>query len=162
MGENGFWDDNDAAQRIVGELKGLKTIVSPMNDLSESVTDLEVLFEMADEDSSVEEEVQVELKRLEELLDDLELRALLNGPNDSAGAILTINARDGGTDANDWADMMLRMYSAWAVDSGYTIELMDRQENEEAGINHASIAIRGPMGLRLSQRRRGNASPCSD
>ena len=63
MGENGFWDDNDAAQRIVGELKGLKTIVSPMNDLSESVTDLEVLFEMADEDSSVEEEVQVELKK---------------------------------------------------------------------------------------------------
>ncbi len=69
----------------------------------------------------------------------------MNGPNDAAGAILTINARDGGTDANDWADMLLRMYSAWAVDHGYSIELLDRQENEEAGINHASIAIRGPM-----------------
>ncbi len=145
MGESGFWDDNEAAQRVVSELKGLKTVVSPMNDLTDSVGDLEVLFEMAEEDSSVQEEVEAELKRLEELLEDLELKALLNGPNDSAGAILSINARDGGTDANDWADMMLRMYSAWAVDSGYTIELLDRQENEEAGINHASIAIRGMM-----------------
>jgi peptide chain release factor 2 len=82
---------------------------------------------------------------LEEILEALELKALLSGPNDGAGAILSINARDGGTDANDWADMILRMYSAWAVANDYKIELLDRQENEEAGINHASIAIRGPM-----------------
>jgi len=85
------------------------------------------------------------LERLETILDDLELKALLSGPNDSAGAILTINARDGGTDANDWADMLLRAYSAWAVGQGYKIELLDRQDNEEAGINHASIAVRGFM-----------------
>lgn len=145
MGEPGFWDDNETAQRTVAELKALKTIVAPMKDLTRSSEDLEVLFEMADEDPSVAAEVTAELDRLENVLDDLELKALLNGPNDAAGAILTINARDGGTDANDWADMMLRMYSAWAVDNGYTIELLDRQENEEAGINHASIAIRGPM-----------------
>lgn len=145
MGESGFWDDNEAAQRVVAELKGLKAVVSPMKDLTQSVDDLEVLFEMAEEDASVVSEVHQELDRLEGLLDDLELKALLNGPNDSAGAILTINARDGGTDANDWADMLLRMYSAWAVDSGYSIDLLDRQENEEAGINHASIAIRGLM-----------------
>jgi peptide chain release factor 2 len=145
MGEPGFWDDNEAAQRTVGELKAIKTIVGPMKELTRSAEDLEVLFEMADEDPSVASEVTAELDRLEDVLDELELKALLNGPNDSAGAILTINARDGGTDANDWADMMLRMYSAWAVDNGYTIELLDRQENEEAGINHASIAIRGPM-----------------
>ena len=145
MGEAGFWDDNEAAQRVVSELKGLKTVVAPMNDLTSSSEDLEVLFEMVDEDASVRTEVETELSRLENLLEVLELKALLNGPNDSAGAILTINARDGGTDANDWADMMLRMYSAWAVDHSYSIELLDRQENEEAGINHASIAIRGPM-----------------
>lgn len=145
MGQSGFWDDNDAAQRQVAEMKALKTIVNPMTELKQSAEDLEVLFEMAEEDESVGGEVVAELERLEDILDDLELKALLSGPNDGAGAILSINARDGGTDANDWADMMLRMYSAWAVDSGYSIELLDRQENEEAGINHASISIRGPM-----------------
>ncbi|TWU30545.1 Peptide chain release factor RF2 [Novipirellula artificiosorum] len=140
-----FWDDNESAQKTVVELKALKTIVGPMRELSTSVEDLAALMEMAEEDQSIAEEVAAEVYRLEAILDDLELKALLNGPNDSAGAILSINARDGGTDANDWADMLLRMYSAWAVGQDYKIELLDRQENEEAGINHASIAIRGPM-----------------
>ncbi|QDV83385.1 peptide chain release factor 2 [Stieleria sp.] len=145
MGQPDFWDDNESAQKTVGELKALKAIVGPMNELSSSVEDLSVLMEMADEDESVAAEVSQELSRLENILDDLELKALLDGPNDSAGAILTINARDGGTDANDWADIMLRMYSAWAVNQDYKIQLLDRHENEEAGINSASIAIRGPM-----------------
>ncbi|WP_390176005.1 peptide chain release factor 2 [Rhodopirellula europaea] len=140
-----FWNDSEAAQKVVMQLKGLKGIVSPLNELESSAEDLEALFEMADEDESIVDEVRSEIERLEVVLDDLELKALLNGPNDSAGAIVTINARDGGTDANDWADMLLRMYSAWAVGQEYKIELLDRQENEEAGINHASIAVRGPM-----------------
>ncbi|MEP3932139.1 peptide chain release factor 2 [Rhodopirellula bahusiensis] len=145
MGAPDFWDDSEAAQKIVMQLKGLKGIVSPLNELESSAEDLEALFEMAEEDDSIEGEVRSEIDRHEVVLDDLELKALLNGPNDSAGAIVTINARDGGTDANDWADMLLRMYSAWAVGQEYKIELLDRQENEEAGINHASIAVRGPM-----------------
>ncbi|MCR9208644.1 MAG: peptide chain release factor 2 [bacterium] len=145
MGAPDFWDDSEAAQKVVMQLKGLKGIVSPLNELESSAEDLEALFEMADEDESIVDEVRSEIERLEVVLDDLELKALLNGPNDSAGAIVTINARDGGTDANDWADMLLRMYSAWAVGQEYKIELLDRQENEEAGINHASIAVRGPM-----------------
>ncbi|MFG0288987.1 MAG: peptide chain release factor 2 [Rhodopirellula sp. JB044] len=140
-----FWDNSEAAQKVVMQLKTLKGIVGPLDDLSESAADLDALFEMAEEDDSIEEELRSEIQRLEDVLDDLELKALLNGPHDSAGAIVTINARDGGTDANDWADMMLRMYSAWAVGQGYKIELLDRQENEEAGINNASIAVRGPM-----------------
>src|SRR6056297_3980807 len=145
MGRPDFWDDNEAAQKIVSELKSLKAIVGPMKDLTASIEDLDALLEMAEEDESIAGEVESELDRLEQTLDDLELKALLNGPNDSAGAILSINARDGGTDANDWADMLLRMYSAWAVAHDYKIELLDRQENEEAGINHATIAVRGPM-----------------
>ncbi|MGB7342677.1 MAG: peptide chain release factor 2 [Pirellulaceae bacterium] len=145
MAEAGFWDDNEAAQIVIGQMKGLRSIVGPLDELSSAVGDLDALFEMADEDKSVAEEVAQEVARLEAILDNLELKALLNGPNDSAGAILQINARDGGTDANDWADMMLRMYSAWAVDQEYKIQLLDRHENEEAGINQASIAIRGPM-----------------
>ena len=145
MGEPGFWDENEAAQKVVAELKGLKAIVGPMDELVESVGDLEALFEMADEDDSIEAEVTAEVQRLEKVLADLETRALLSGPNDNAGAILTINARDGGTDANDWADMLLRMYSAWAVGQDYKIELLDRHDNEEAGINQATVAVRGPM-----------------
>ncbi|MEM6472419.1 MAG: peptide chain release factor 2 [Planctomycetota bacterium] len=145
MGEPTFWDDNEAAQKTVGQLKALKVIVGPLDELSSSVEDLDALMEMAEEDESIAGEVNDEVARLEKVLDDLELKALLSGPNDAAGAILTINARDGGTDANDWADMMLRMYSAWASTNDYKIELLDRQDNEEAGINNASIAIRGPM-----------------
>ncbi|MEM9368822.1 MAG: peptide chain release factor 2 [Planctomycetota bacterium] len=145
MSEAGFWDDSESAQKTVMKLKGLKGVVGPMDSLAESAGDLEALFEMAEEDSTVEEEVRAEVDRLEAILDDLELRALLNGPNDDSGALLTINARDGGTDANDWADMMLRMYSAWAVGNEFKIELLDRADNEEAGINSATIAIRGPM-----------------
>ena len=145
MGQLGFWDDNESAQKTVAELKTLKSVVGPMDELSSSVEDLGALFEMAEEDDSIAEEVAAEVDRLETILEDLELKALLNGPNDGAGALLSINARDGGTDANDWADMMLRMYSAWAVAHDYKIELLDRQENEEAGINSATIAIRGPM-----------------
>ena len=145
MGEPTFWDDNDAAQKTIAELKSVKSIVGPMDDLTAGVSDLDALFEMAGEDPEVATEVAGEVDRLEKTLEDLELRALLSGPNDGAGAIVTINARDGGTDANDWADMLLRMYSAWAVGKDYKIELLDRQDNEEAGINQASVAVRGPM-----------------
>jgi peptide chain release factor 2 len=145
MGQSNFWDDNEAAQRVIVELKSLKTMVGPMEDLTSSTSDLEVMFEMAQEDESMVVEVVQEIVRLEQVLEDLELKALLNGPNDNAGALLTVYARDGGTDANDWADMLLRMYSAWAVAHEYKIEMLDRQDNEEAGINRATVAIRGPM-----------------
>ena len=145
MGEPNFWDDNEAAQVTISALKGLRSIVTPMDELTTAVEDMSALFEMADEDESIAGEVADEIGRLEKILDDLELKALLSGPNDHAGAILSINARDGGTDANDWADMMLRMYSAWAVAHEYKIELLDRDDNEEAGINQATLAIRGAM-----------------
>ena len=73
------------------------------------------------------------------------LKSLLSGPNDESGAILTINARDGGTDANDWAEMLLRMYTQWAQRQEYSVALLDRNDNDEAGINSATVAIRGPL-----------------
>jgi peptide chain release factor 2 len=82
---------------------------------------------------------------LERLVESIELQSLLNGPHDDAGAIMTFNARDGGTDANDWAEMLLRMYMQWAGKHDYSVELLDRQDNDEAGINSATITIRGPM-----------------
>lgn len=100
---------------------------------------------MAQEDESLEGEVPDELARLENVLDVQETKALLDGPFDSNDAIVTINARDGGTDANDWAEMLLRMYLNWAKDQDYSTELLDRQDNEQAGINSATIAVRGPL-----------------
>jgi peptide chain release factor 2 len=85
------------------------------------------------------------LQRLEQAVEALETKALLSGPLDPNAALLTINARDGGTDANDWAEMLLRMYLNWAKGQDFDTEILDRQDNEEAGINSATVAVRGPM-----------------
>ncbi|QDV66531.1 Peptide chain release factor RF2 [Rosistilla carotiformis] len=145
MSGPGFWNNSEAAQAVVLELKSLKNIVVPINSSTKAAAGLDELLEMMAEEPELAADVAAEVERLEGVLDDLELRALLNGPNDSASCILSINARDGGTDANDWAEMMLRMYTAWAAKNDYSIELLDRQDNEQAGINHAAIAIRGPL-----------------
>ncbi|OHB68107.1 MAG: peptide chain release factor 2 [Planctomycetes bacterium RBG_13_63_9] len=140
-----FWDNQETAQRSVAQLKGLKAILRPMQDLIKASGDLAAMVEMAEEDAGFAAEVPGELKRIERLTEALETKALLDGPLDANTAILTINARDGGTDANDWAEMLLRMYLAWAQKNDYQTELLDRQDNEEAGINNATIAVRGPM-----------------
>ncbi len=145
MAAPGFWDSQEKAQETVGKLKSVKSLVTPMTELITEAEDLQALFEMAEEDDSIEGEVRNEIEQLEAKLDDLELKSLLNGPHDSSGAIMTIHARDGGTDANDWAEMILRMYTQWAAKNDYEVVLFDRNDNSEAGINSASIAIRGPM-----------------
>lgn len=150
-----FWDDQEKAQEVVGQLKSLKAIVAPMKDLLAADEDMQALIEMGAEDESIVPEIEAEIKRLEKELDELELKSLLNGEHDGCGAILTIHARDGGTDANDWAEMMLRMYSQWATKHEYSIELLDRSDNPDAGINNAAIAIRGPMAYGYLKGERG-------
>jgi hypothetical protein len=145
MSAPGFWDDQEKAQATVMERKSLDAIVKPLNETLLSCNDLTAMLEMAEEDESFAAEVPGEVTRLEGIIEDLKLKALLSGTHDAAGAIMTINARDGGTDANDWAEMLLRMYTQWASKNGYSVELVDRQDNEEAGINNATITIRGPM-----------------
>jgi peptide chain release factor 2 len=140
-----FWSNQEKSQAVVVQLKTLKAVLKPLEETMRGAADLTALVEMGEEDESLAAEVPGELERLEHALDELELKALLNGPFDANGAILTINARDGGIDANDWAEMLLRMYINWAEKSGYDVEVLDRQDNEEAGIANASIAIRGPM-----------------
>lgn len=145
MAAPGFWDNQEKAQETVGRLKSVKAIVAPLTDLVSSGDDLQALIEMAEEDESILSEVNGELQSLEKQVEDLELKSLLNGPHDASGAMLTIHARDGGTDANDWAEMMLRMYTQWAQKHEYEVTLIDKQDNSEAGINSATIVIRGPM-----------------
>src|SRR5690606_6612996 len=145
MGEAGFWDNQESAQELVGKLKSLRAVVAPLKKSLAAAEDLAVMLEMADEDPSLEADVRREVEQLEKDLEQLELQSLLTGENDAAGAIVTINARDGGTDAHDWAEMLLRMYTQWAQKNDYTVTLVDRSDNEVAGINSATIVIRGPM-----------------
>jgi peptide chain release factor 2 len=144
MAQPGFWDDQEKAQRMVGELKSLKLVVRPLTEAMAATDDLDTMLEMAEEDALVAGEVSHEIETLEARLEQLQLNTLLNGLHDRAGALLTVHARDGGTDANDWAEMLLRMYTQWAQKNGYSVELLDRNDNDEAGINSATIAIRGP------------------
>ena len=143
MGQDDFWNNREKAQEVVGRLKGLKSLVKPLEEAVRTADDLAAMIEMADEDEGMAAEVPGEIERLEKVLDDLETKSLLSGPLDANSALLTINARDGGTDAHDWAEMLLRMYLAWARDHEYDTEILDRQDNEEAGINSATIAVRG-------------------
>jgi peptide chain release factor 2 len=140
-----FWDNQESAQQTVVTLKAVRAIVAPLEEALRVSGDLDGLIDMAKEDPSVAAEVTQEVQRLAALVEDLELKSLLSGPNDEASAILSVNARDGGTDAADWAEMLLQMYIAWAQDHDYEVELIDRNDNEEAGINSATIAIRGAL-----------------
>ncbi len=140
-----FWNNQESAQKVVAQLKAMKGVVEPLDDLIASAGDLEALLEMADEDAGLLPDVRNEIERLEGVLAAVELKALLNGPHDNLGAIMTINARDGGTDANDWAEMLMRMYIQWAKDEGFEAELLDRDDNLEAGINSCTLAFHGPM-----------------
>ena len=145
MASPNFWSNQEKAQTVVAELKGLKAILKPLEKTIKQAGDLATMVEMGQEDEGFAAEVPDELRRMEQQVEQLEVKALLNRPLDANPAILSINARDGGTDANDWADMLLRMYISWAQKNDYQVELLDRQENEEAGINSAVVTVRGPM-----------------
>ena len=140
-----FWNNQEKARDVVGQLKALKAVLKPLEEVVKAADNLAALVEMAREDDDFAAEVPDETQRLEQSVEELETKALLSGPLDANPALLTINARDGGTDANDWAEMLLRMYLNWAKDHDYETELLDRQDNEEAGINSAVVAVRGPM-----------------
>lgn len=145
MADPDFWNNQERAQSTVEERKSLTSVITPLDNATKASEDLAALIEMADEDESFAAEVPAEVARLEAIVEELKLKALLNGPHDGTGAILSINARDGGTDANDWAEMLLRMYTLWAQKNGYSVELLERQDSEQAGISHAAVAVRGPM-----------------
>jgi peptide chain release factor 2 len=140
-----FWSNQERAQSLMEERKGLASVITPLENAFRASDDLAAMIEMAPDDAEIAAEVPGEVSRLETIVEQLKLKALLNGPHDAAGAILSINARDGGTDANDWAEMLLRMYTLWAQKNGYSVELLERQDSEQAGISHAAIAVRGPM-----------------
>jgi peptide chain release factor 2 len=145
MAASDFWNNQEAAREVMAQLKGLKSVVMPMEESLAATQGLAELLELAEDDESAIVDIRRELDRLEAIVDEIELKSLLDGPHDGDGALVSIYARDGGTDAHDWAEMLLRMYSQWAQKNGYSASVIDREDNIEAGINRATLSIQGPM-----------------
>jgi peptide chain release factor 2 len=130
---------------VLREKRGVERELAFLKALEASLSDATVLFELADEagDEGTRAEAAEKLGVVERDLADAELRQLLGGENDAANAILSINAGAGGTDAADWAEMLFRMYSRWAEWRGYTVELLDAQPGDEAGLRSVTATVKG-------------------
>ena len=144
MSDQDFWSDNDRANARVVELKEAKNVTDALDSLGSSIEDLEILGELAEEEGEVGlQEFERTVESLEVEYAQLELRTMLSGPYDRNNAIVTIQAGAGGTDASDWAEMLLRLYGRWAERQGFKTQLLDSQAHEEAGIKHATIRVAG-------------------
>ena len=145
MGEPSFWDDAAAAQKLNQELAALKGGVDTYRDLMAKYEDAETLYEMGIEenDASMEADIRAELTLISEGLETLQLEVLLSGEYDANDAILTLHAGAGGTEAQDWTQMLLRMYGRWAERHGFTVETADLQPGDEAGVKSATLFIKG-------------------
>ncbi len=143
MGESTFWNNPDKAQQTIQELKQLNGMIKPFEELSTAAQDVQALGELSDEDASLESELEGELSKVEKKLDEFQMLAMLSGPQDASNAFVRIQAGTGGTDACDWAQMLLRLYGRWAEDHGYQAEIIDELRNEEAGIRSATLHVKG-------------------
>jgi hypothetical protein len=153
----GFWDDNERAQRVLREKGQIERVVNDWKALSRKRDDAQTLVELGEEgnDPSVADEVGKLVDELEGDLRALETRRMLAAPEDHMDAIVEINAGAGGTDAADWADMLVRMYVRWAERNGFTSEILDISYAEPAGIRSAVLAIRGPYSFGYLQSESG-------
>ncbi len=145
MGEPTFWDDAEKAQKINQELNDVKISVDKYKALVAKFEDVETLWEMGmeDKDESLEADVRSEMAAVSEGLEALQLEVLLSGPYDGNNAILTLHAGAGGTEAQDWTQMLLRMYGRWAERHGFTVETADLLPGDEAGVKSVTLFIKG-------------------
>ena len=140
-----LWDDQEEARRVTTELARVRDDVDLFDGLSQRLEDAETLADLAREegDDSVEGEIEDTAADLRRQLDDLELRSLFSGEYDEHDAVVELHAGEGGTDAQDWANMMLRMYLRWAERRGFAVELDEVTPGQEAGILSATFIVRG-------------------
>ncbi len=157
MSAPGFWDNPDAAQKVVGELKRLKAIVAPVEDLIARIDDLEVLHQLAVEEESPDTlaEAAGSAEQIEAELERVEFRTLLSAPHDAGDCYFAIHAGAGGTESCDWAEMLLRMYLRYFERSGYDAREVDRVDGEEAGIRSATLQVSGPYAYGYLSCERG-------
>lgn len=145
--EEGFWTDSSKAQTVMQEINTIKAQIDRVGSLTRQAVDLSDLFEMvvSEGDESMEQTVADELHQLEKSVDGLELQTLLSGEYDACNAYLTIHPGAGGTESQDWAQMLMRMYLRWAEIRGYKAEILDLLPGDEAGIKSCTIHIQGEL-----------------
>lgn len=143
--EDGFWDDHEQAQKLLKEKKSVESKIEEYQKLKEEFEDIGVLIELAqeEEDQSMVPEIQKTYEEYLKKYEDLRIKTLLNGEYDGNNAIISIHAGSGGTDAQDWAEMLLRMYTRWSESKGYKVKILDYQDATEGGIKSATLLIEG-------------------
>ena len=155
MEGRGFWDDSERAAKVSAEHARVARRLEMFQTLERDVADLDGLVEMATEDASLEEEIGEQFAGVEERLAELEEQRLFSGPYDSGDALVGVNAGAGGTDAQDWAEMVLRMEMRWAESRGFRVELLEASAGEEAGIKSATFRAAGENAYGLFGAERG-------
>lgn len=142
----GFWDDNDKAQKVIDEANELKSKVDQLGELESKFEDLQVAYELVKEenDADLKAELDQSLEEATAAFNRYETRLLLSGKHDRNNAILELHPGAGGTEAQDWAQMLLRMYTRWAEAKGFTVETLDYLPGDEAGVKSVTLLIKGP------------------
>jgi peptide chain release factor 2 len=145
MAAPGFWDDQEAARLVIDESNRLKSWIQPWADLSASVSELDALVELLEmeDDPDLSSEFETGLAALDTGIASMELRTMLQGEDDHREAIVTIHPGAGGLESQDWAQMLMRMYTRWAERRGFTVNVLDLQPDEEGGIKNATLEILG-------------------
>jgi peptide chain release factor 2 len=145
MAGAGFWNDRESARKVIGEVKTIKAQIEPWQRSHQHLEELEAIAELLDEgsDPGLEQELEEGMHRMVREMERLELTSLLSEPEDRMGAILTIHPGAGGTESQDWAEMLFRMYTHWLDQSDYRYSVLDYQPGEEAGIKDATIEVEG-------------------
>jgi peptide chain release factor 2 len=155
MGEPGFWDDQESAAKVGAEHARASKRLAMYRELERDVEDLEPLAELAEEDPEIARELEDQIRAVQERLDELEEQRLFSGRYDAGDALVTINAGAGGTDAQDWAEMVLRMETRWAEKRGFEAELLEVSPGEEAGIKSATFLVKGENAYGLYAAEKG-------
>jgi peptide chain release factor 2 len=144
--EPGYWDDPVRAQGVEKDVAARTSLLDDWKALKRRAQDVETLMELASEEGEdLEAEIDAEAVELSAQVDDLEVRRMLGGPDDARNAILTIHPGAGGTESQDWAEMLLRMYTRWGERRGYDVRMIEFQEGEVAGVKSATIELSGPF-----------------
>jgi peptide chain release factor 2 len=157
MSDPGFWDDAERARSVIAEVNDLKSWTEPPRQLTGKIADLREIAELlqVEEDEALGAEWQRELAQLASGLSAFELKNMLRGPDDQRDGLVTIHPGAGGTESQDWAEMLLRMYVRWGEKHGFAVELLDRQDGEEAGIKSATLEVRGQYAYGYLKAERG-------
>jgi peptide chain release factor 2 len=155
MGQAGFWDDQEQAAKVSAEHARASRKLQVFRDVERDASDLEALAELAEEDPDLASEFEEQVAAVQTRLDALEEERLFSGRYDSGDALVTVNAGAGGTDAQDWAEMVLRMEMRWAEKRGFQVELLEASPGEEAGIKSATFMVKGENAYGLYGSEKG-------